>query len=639
MATIQATAQNTTVKFTVKLENATNRDFHWTVIGDGFSSNCVVDGIISGTKTIAGNLVIPITLKTDRSVIDLKNLQMVIRENGPNGSIVATSVLVRVVINIPITTTTTTEPPVVDFIPINVMFNHDGRRAWSVSEGDYDRTIAETDKAELRERLIAEAFEYGQHYYSDDGMPIRGPEATWAPYNIFDYDDFGDPIYERSFFNAAVDGILNVHRDTPNEDVASDIAWMTNEKDRSCVVPFMLQRDIYDEFGDVVGERDFTELDLVAELRVTGFEEYNATWINDPIYNHRAYRRNDDAIMFDCAVYKNIPEVPGKPLAKDLLSEMVSIQPSIVEYWREEGRGYVQIPVYKITDFMYNETIDDYYSAQRRNGFTARMEMLLKDRLTGAVVSGFAFSVMQNGLLTNTLAISSDPWMARNLRAVIGSITRVTELSPIYWKEPQRWIACDDGLAPPRSNIIFAGLEYAYTPIEYITNPEVEPPFDMDYFATPIAFEWPLGMTVKELTFDHNPLSARLHILIRPEVLGDDFFPPFNADNFTVSHFAGEESRLDIFNATQGSVAGWKSDRRNIDDDRLFNIDFIGNNGTMVVLSPRRFSETQDLVLTSMVVINLQNGHWAALDCDITRLPSGHRIRIVGSVVTAFNLD
>lgn len=88
--------ESRTVKFTVKLENDKDKDFHWKVEGDGFLPEHLEDGIAEGVKRINGTEVIPIIVKDDISITGLTSLRMVIRESGPSGTIVATSTDVAV---------------------------------------------------------------------------------------------------------------------------------------------------------------------------------------------------------------------------------------------------------------------------------------------------------------------------------------------------------------------------------------------------------------------------------------------------------------------------------------------------------------------------------------------------------------
>ena len=86
---------------------------------------------------------------------------------------------------------------------------------------------------------------------------------------------------------------------------------------------------------------------------------------------------------------------------------------------------------------------DSFGVSKLRNGYNARLKLTIKERTTGEVVSGLMFTVMQNDLLTNDTTIWTDRWAKQNLSGAVGEVIRVSEISPLYFEEPQRWVACD----------------------------------------------------------------------------------------------------------------------------------------------------------------------------------------------------
>ncbi len=323
--------ENRRVNFTVKVEHANNRAFHWTLEGEGLTPDCVEGGQITGlSETVGQTVVVSILLRGDQAVKNLKNIRMIIRENGPTGNIVARSTLVTVNIIIP------TKPPVkIGLIPIAVPFNCDGMPSWPIDQGNYPDAVENTNRIELKESLDNWGFEIGSRWFEPDGYTDPNDSGTWGPYHVLSYDtDTGAMEYERSYFNAVGDGISSIFK---NFDAARkiEIAEMQNqyiEERKSCVMPFILRKEIFDEDYNHIGDRDFSKLDLVAELRVVGYEEFTGTWRNDPVFGHRAYSGPQGNTMIDCPLYKNVAPVDGTPLIKDFKPSTTSVEKCHLEW-------------------------------------------------------------------------------------------------------------------------------------------------------------------------------------------------------------------------------------------------------------------------------------------------------------------
>jgi hypothetical protein len=632
MANIEVNPNDRKVDFTVTLTNATDRDFHWKLEGEGFTPACVIGEKAEGIDKIGSSKVIPITLKDNRAIRNLKNFRMIIRENGPNGAIVATSALVTVVVTIP------TKPPVdIGIIPISVPFNSDGRPSWQIDQGNYPDAVDQTNRIELRASLEQWGFEVGGRWFEVDGYSDPGEAGTWGPYHVISYDSDTDTMtYERSYFSATGDMINSVWK-TDGATECIEKAMVSNDPERkSCVMPFVLNKEIWKD-GEHVGDRDFSKLDLVAELRVMGYEEYTKTWYNDPVYGHRAYSGPQGNTMIDCPLYKNVTPMPSAPLVSEFRPTNTSVEKCHVEYFASEGRGYVQIPLHQMAHYEYDVMNERFVVNKLRPGYNARMKLTIKERTTGEVVSGLMFSVMQNDIHTDNVSFMTDRWARQNLKGVIGEVSRVTEISPLYWAEPQRWVACDYTPEPDGTNIIIVGLNLNDTPDEYLENPTVPAP-KIPYFTTPYVDNYPVGMTVKGLNIAEDPVGAILHLLIRPFQLGDQMYPDSNFWDPQWQIWEGPESYLDIFAATGNSVAAWKSKRRKPAGAAEFSLDTTNILGELTLrcnIAPT----VMDKVHKNIIVIDFRNGYWAAIDCDVTLLPSGWRIRAVGSTVTDIDLN
>lgn len=614
------------VDFTVTLENANGRDFHWKLEGEGFTPACVIKETSEGIAKIERQLVIPIILKENRAIKDLKNFKMVIRENGPQGSIVATSAVVTVVVTKP-----PKPPEKIGTIPISVPFNSDGRPSWCIDQGNYEKSVEETNRIELKESLDRFGFEVGIRWFEKDGSTDTREGGTWGPYHYV-----GDQKYDRSYFGATGDEINTVWMNASSNDCKEIVQNLNDPYKKSCVMPFILEKEIWKD-GEQIGEHDFSKLDLIAELRVVGFEEFPATWYNDPVYGHRAYSGPQSNTMIDCPLYRNLPPVSGQPLIKDFRPPNTSVEKCHVEYFKDQGRGYVQIPLHRMATWAWDDMNERFQVTKNRPGYNARMMLSIKDRTTNELVSGLMFSVMQNDLLTDDGTIFSEKFARQNYRGAVGEVIRVTEISPLYWEENQRWVACDWAPEPDDSNIIIVGLNLNDTPEEYLENP-VAPAPQIPYFTNTYVDKYPVGMTVKGLPITENPIGAICHLLIRPTQLGDEMYPASNFWDPQWTPWEGPESTLDIFAATQSAVNEWKAKRRKPAGSVEFQLDTTDKLGELEIrcnVAPT----VMDQVHYTTLVIDFKNGYWAAILCDVTLLPSGWRIRVLGSTVTDIDLN
>jgi hypothetical protein len=631
MAEVVVTPEDHTVNFTVKLQNATGRNFHWKLTGDGFTPQCVIGEKAEGLDKIESELVIPIILKGTKEVKDLKNFKMTIRENGPTGSVVATSAVVNVKIII-----VTKPPEQIGIIPISVPFISDGKPSWCIDQGNYEFTVEETNHTELKADLDRWGFETGVIFFDKDGIPNSQGGGDWGPYH---YDEQMDELYERTYWNATGDGIQSIWKEDDHATIAQKCDEASNPYKQSCVMPFILQKEIVRN-GQVVGERDFSKLDLVTELRVIGADEFSQPWINDPVWGHRAYSGPQGNTMIDCPLYKNVTPQPGEPLAKDFRSGDPTVQKTHVAWFPSEGRGYLQIPLYQIGFYIWDGDIGKVQVDQLRRGYNIRMKLIIKERTTGEVVSGLVFTVMQNSLYSDNTDFFTDRWARMYLQGALGDVTRVSEISPLYWQEPQRWMACDYTPEPnEEANFLIVGLDHNSVSEHYMLTKDAPPEMDIPYFNSPEVRGWPLGMTIKNLNLSTDPVGAELHMMLRPMVLGQAFNPPINLDDIEIQFWDGPESYLDIFAVTEESVARWKGKRIRLPQEPLYTLSPYVDNPYVLVLKPTRVSPVTDHVLRTTIVINFKNGWWAVLDCDITRLPGNFRLRITGSTVTNIDLS
>lgn len=635
MANIEVTPEDHSVNFTVSLQNATDRDFHWKLTGEGFSPACVIGEKAEGVEKLNGNkLVIPITLKATNEVKGLKNFRMTIRENGPSGNVVATSSVVNVNIII-----VTPPPEKIGIIPIRVPFISDGEPSWSIEQGNYEFTVADTNRIELKESLEDWGYDIGIRWFDKDGV-TDNDGGTWGPYY---YHDQENPlVYDRTYWNATGDRISSIWKETSADACARYAEEANNSLIKSCVMPFVLMKDKLNENGDVVGQRDFSNLDLVAELTVLGFEEYTQPWINDPVYAHRAYSGPQGNTMIDCPIYKNVTPVPGQPLTKDHRSSVPTVQDCHIEYFKNEGRGYVQIPLYQIGHYTYDRGTDKFSINQQRNGFNARLCLTIKERTTGEVVSGLVFSVIQQGLLTDDTSFMTDRWAKMDLRGVIGDVIRISEISPLYWEEPQRWVACDytPEPEPEDSNIRVVAYDHYEQPGSYSETEVNDPITDIEFFNAPEVDEWPLGMSIKSLNLYGAIVGTTMHVKVRPTKLGQPLNPPVDLSNIGVTVWEGPGSYLDtLFHGSihEQAVNTWKGKRQRPIGNPEWTVEHWGDG--ILQLTCQVKPTVVDRVHQSTIVLNFNNGYWAALEADVTRLPGYYRVRVNGSVVTDISLD
>lgn len=637
---VETTVENRTVKFTVSLENATGRPFHWKLQGEGFDAGCVEGGIIEGNDTIDSKKEIVVILKENKAIRNLKNFRMVIRENGPTGNIVATSSTVTVVIEI-----ITKPPEKIGIIPIRVPYISDGRPSWAIDQGSLEFSIEDTDRIQLKSDLDRWGWDTGITWFDRDGFTNVGEIGTWGPYYTDKWDDDNHPNneYTRSYWNATGDNIRSLWIEEP-EGTSEQIANELNTPfAKSCVMPFVLRKEKVNDAGEATGgSHDFSKLDLVAELTVVGFDEYPTTWYNDPVYGHRAYSGPQGNTMIDCPLYKNATPVPGAPPVKELRSSVPTVQTAHVEYFKNEGRGYVQIPLYRMADYLYEAATDKFTVTKIRNGFNARLKLTIKERTTGEVVSGLMFSVMMNDLYNDRVDFMTDRWARQYLRGSVGEVIRVTEISPLYWEEPQRWVAC--AYTPDldvKSNIRLVTYNMYDQPDSYSTEQDVPPDMNLGFFNTPEVLQWPeLGMGVKSLNLAYSIVGTKMHMMVRPTKLGEPFNTPFNRDDVTFSFWEGPESYLDsLFEGSMGesTVATWKGKRRRPTGNPEWAVKWLNND--MLEIECMIKPSVVDQVHKTTIVISFGNGWWASLDADVTRLPGYYRLRLSGSVVTDVSLD
>lgn len=622
MASIEVTPNNRKVDFTVTLANATGRDFHWSLEGEGFTAACVVGEKASGVDRIDSRKVIPIILKDNRAIKDLKNFKMIIRENGPTGSIVARSALVVVTVIKPVGK--------IGLIPISVPFNSDGRPSWAVDEGQWELTIEDTDPGAVKESLDQNGYLKGERFFDKNGVTTDGEGGTWSHYHMMSLDPVtGAMTYDRSYFNATADMIMQTFSRDPKDDIGGVIEELNQLRNRSCVLPFVLDKNIYQN-GEVVGQRDFSKLDLVVELRVLGLEEFADKWHNDPVWGHRAYA-GFTGTSIDCSLYKNVTPVSGSPLVEDLVSSAPTLQNTLVEYYKNEGRGYIHIPIYRLSNYSMNDGFEPIVRQQRK-GFNARCQLTIKDRTTGEVVSGLMFSVIQNSILTDDLNIMTDNWAKSNLRYIFGDVIRVSEITPLYWQEPQRWVACDYTPDPEveENNIYTIGYAGYTAGDEYEFNPVVGVDPGAEYFSTPELAPMMVysGMTYKNLTNPNDVELAVLHLLMRPQKLGDEFYPPLDTTKIKFYHYSGYVD-LGGEGPTDNEINRWKDVRQDLTNNKLFSIELMPND--FMILKPLRKSGVMDEVLSTTIVVDYGNGTYNGIYADVTLLPSGYRIRTTGS--------
>ena len=637
---VETTVENRTVKFTVSLENATGRPFHWKLQGEGFDAGCVEGGIIEGVNTIDSTKEIFVILKENKAIRNLKNFRMVIRENGPTGNVVATSSTVTVVVEI------ITKPPAkIGIIPIRVPYVSGGRPSWSIEQGNLEFSIEDTDRIQLKTDLDRWGWDTGITWFDRDGFCNVGEFGTWGPYytDKWDDDNHANNKYTRSYWNATGDHINSIWVEDDAARCQEIADTLNTPYAKSCVMPFVLRKEKVNDLGEPLGgEHDFSKLDLVAELTVVGFDEYSATWYNDPVYGHRAYSGPQGNTMIDCPLYKNATPVSGTPPVKELRSSVPTVQTAHVEYFKTEGRGYVQLPLYQLADYLYDEATDKFTVTKRRNGFNARLKLTIKERTTGEVVSGLMFSVMMNDLYNDRVDFMTDRWARQYLRGSVGDVIRITEISPLYWEEPQRWVACD--YTPDldeASNIRLVAYNMYDIPDDYATKQDVPPPLDIAYFNTPEVNQWPeLGMSVKSLPLVGSIVGTKMHIRVRPTKLGEPFNTPFERGSVNFNFWEGGESYLEsIFEGsiTESSVSTWKNKRRRPLGNPEWNVSWLSDDILEIecMIKP----DTVDRVHRTTIVVNFDNGWWGSLDADVTRLPGYYRMRLTGSLVTDISLD
>lgn len=288
-----------------------------------------------------------------------------------------------------------------------------------------------------------------------------------------------------------------------------------------------------------------------------------------------------------------------------------------------------------------NFTVKVEHANNRAFHWTLEGEGLTPDCVEGGQITGLSETVGQTVVVSILLRGDQAVKNLKNIRMIIrengptGNIVARSTLVTVNIIIPTKPIE------PDGSNIVIVGLEHNETPDEYAMDPQAPAPENIPYFTTPEVDEWPLGMTSKNIPLALSPVGAILHMQIRPMKLGDAMYPAADFSNLLWEIWEGSESYIDtIFHSsiTEAAVAEWKNKRRPPAGEPFFSLYTTDKPGRLEITC-NVLPTVMDRVLNSYIVIDFRNGYWATLDCDVTKLPSGYRIRINGSVVTSINLN